>query len=126
MHAIVQSIGSPDLDNDGIAFHEGFESYPYLMQIEVGSSEGEGVGGEVFYVLVYTLDQLKRALQAGPMIGRHAVLTAEIDVAETQRFLTRSIEALEASSWLELAAKISEIACSEFEQPGSAGRLSDI
>ena len=86
----------------------------FWLRMIVGPPDGPGE--ESFDVLVCTPDWLARVVsKEGPQIGRHRLILERLDLRESEAFLRRQVERLEASTWEELAAKISRLGYWEFE-----------
>lgn len=113
MRATVHRLHSPDVDLDAYSPQDPAD-VGVLVQIMAGP-EGRP-GEESFDLIVCTPRWLERAVQRdGPTVGRHHLLIARWDAGEVRSFLTAAVQAEQAPTWQELAARIGRIGRWEFE-----------
>ena len=76
----------------------------------------EGPGDESFDVLVCAPRWLKeRISQDGPVLGRHILVTCQLELREAVAFLTRRFEEELADDWASLGERLSQLGSWEFE-----------
>lgn len=86
----------------------------FWLRMMIGPPDGPGE--ESFDVLVCTPAWLAGVVsKEGPQIGRHRLIIEKLDLHVAETFLRRQVERLEATTWDELAAKISRLGYWEFE-----------
>lgn len=113
MRAAAKHFQSPDADLE--AFVPGDVS-DVGMLVQVMAGPADGPGEESFDVVVCTPKWIARQLrERGPVIGRHHLLVESWDWPRIRLFLTQAVEAPEAPTWSDLAAKIDRIGKWEFE-----------
>ena len=113
MRATVRQFHSPDAELDTYLPNDP-EDVGVLVQITAGP---EGTpGADSFDIVVCTPRWLDRWIREyGPVIGRHHLIIERWDTAGVLRYLTRAVEAEEAPTWPELAARIGRLGKWEFE-----------
>jgi Immunity protein 8 len=116
VRAIVRRFHSPDADLDRYVPDDP-QDVGLLVQMMVGPAGKPGE--ESFGVVACTPHWFdRRVREGGPLIGRHHLVIERWDVARVRRYLTDAVEAEEAPTWSELAAKIGRRIC----PPSGRGR----
>lgn len=113
MRAAVRSISSPDVD---VRTYQSDDPTDDAVFLTVYAGPAGSIGEESFDLTVCTPLWLSRkASEEGPVLGRHLLIVAQLDMAEVDQFLTRRFESYEAPDWATLADKLGRIGHWEFE-----------
>jgi hypothetical protein len=113
VRAAAKRFHSPDADLDTLVPADPTD-VGVLVQMMAGPADGPGE--ESFDVVVCTPLWLPSfTKEQGRVIGRHHLIVESWDWPRVRTFLTHEVEAHEAPTWRDLAAKISRIGKWEFE-----------
>lgn len=115
MRARVRRFHSPDVYDLEKYAPDDTEPICALIELDVGADDDEE-GADIFGIVVCSPAGLAREVnESGPMFARHHLVVDRWDWPRIRDLIVSTIEAEEAPTWDELAARIGRIAQWEFE-----------
>ena len=114
MQAELKSIHSPDAES--LENYIPDDPHCFLLFIELFIGPKEEVGGELFNIEICTPKWLlTRAQECGVVFGCNYLIVANYNWDLIYKSITDKINAMHGASWDDLAAKLSKLGRSEFE-----------